>query len=326
MNTQLAFGTWGFGGDAYGRISEKSCLKLLNTAFDNGISVFDTSPIYGSGRAESILGSFLKNRSDKIQVFTKVGMIPHDSHEIPYNFSSEYIETSINKSLQRLKVETIDYVQLHSPALEYKEVFTDIFETISAIEKSGKVKNFGISLRSPNYLDFQINDYAWRSIQFNFSIMDQRIKMQASITKSNFLRTLKIARTALHFGFLTQKGVNIEKLTPSDHLYKWPKEQLNIWNTLSNKFKDFAIKQGVVVENLAINYIKQSKLVDYILIGFMNVDQIHQNLSAIENSNLTKSDILSLYNLYLEIEQELKVESPYFYLPSINAEQKKNED
>ena len=56
----IGYGTWGLGGRDYGPITLKKSLKLLNYAYKNNILMLDTAPLYGNGRSEKIIGSFLK--------------------------------------------------------------------------------------------------------------------------------------------------------------------------------------------------------------------------------------------------------------------------
>ena len=58
----IGFGTWGFSNDSYGKISKSKANELLFYAYKRGINFIDTAPSYGNGRAEKIIGMFLKNK------------------------------------------------------------------------------------------------------------------------------------------------------------------------------------------------------------------------------------------------------------------------
>ena len=73
----IGFGTWGFSNNSYGRISKSKANKLLIHAYKKGINFIDTAPSYGSGRAEKIIGLFLKNKNIKrenIFIASKCGL------------------------------------------------------------------------------------------------------------------------------------------------------------------------------------------------------------------------------------------------------------
>ena len=71
LTSKIGFGCWGLGGDAYGTISESNAKETILTALNCGITFFDTSPIYGYGKSELLLGKYLPKNSE-IKVATKV--------------------------------------------------------------------------------------------------------------------------------------------------------------------------------------------------------------------------------------------------------------
>lgn len=72
--SRLAFGTSGIMGAA---LTDSGRLQLLGAAFENGITHFDTAPLYGQGDAESLLGRFLSKHRSQVTVATKFGLFPH---------------------------------------------------------------------------------------------------------------------------------------------------------------------------------------------------------------------------------------------------------
>jgi hypothetical protein len=73
LHSRLGFGTSGIMGAA---LTTGGRLKLLETAFEEGIRHFDTAPLYGQGEAESLLARFLGSKRDAITITTKFGLRP----------------------------------------------------------------------------------------------------------------------------------------------------------------------------------------------------------------------------------------------------------
>ena len=71
--SRLSFGTSGIMGSA---LTDRGRVKLLDAAYDNGITHFDTAPLYGQGDAEKVLGSFYKTKQDGVTIATKYGLMP----------------------------------------------------------------------------------------------------------------------------------------------------------------------------------------------------------------------------------------------------------
>ena len=121
--------------------NEKKTEEYIRTALDLGIIFFDHADIYGGGRSEEIFGDFLAaNKGLREKMFIQSKCAIHDGM---YDFSGDYIRKSVDGILKRLKVEYIDSLLLHrpDPLMEPEEVG----EVFNELEKSGKVRHFGVS-------------------------------------------------------------------------------------------------------------------------------------------------------------------------------------
>ncbi len=188
--------------------SEQLALSNLETAFDSGISYFDTARMYGFGQSESILGKFIKNKRDQVLICSKVGLLPR---ELPsflnlrmvniirnglnnlstvknmfvkatngltteMVFSPEEAEKSINQTLKELKTDYLDYLLLH----EYNYQTANKEEVIDFLERmraKGKVRFLGIGSqfsKLPN--DLSKIDPSYQVIQIESSILNPVIK------------------------------------------------------------------------------------------------------------------------------------------------------
>ncbi|OIJ11679.1 aldo/keto reductase [Anaerobacillus arseniciselenatis] len=150
-NSRLVFGCMGLGGGwNHNPITEDDILqaeRAIDAAFSIGITMFDHADIYTFGKAEKVFGEVLKRRPElreQIVLQSKCG-IRFPEGEIPnrYDFSTEHIINSVEESLSRLGVESLDVLLLHRPdPLMDPEEVADTFEIL---EKSGKVRHFGVS-------------------------------------------------------------------------------------------------------------------------------------------------------------------------------------
>lgn len=128
-----------------GNRSEKEIEQIMDCALENGINFFDHADIYGRGNSEKLFGRYLKSHPgvrEKIVIQTKCAI-----HDGQYDFSKEHILRSVDGSLLRLGIEYIDLLLLHRPdtLMEPEEVA----EAFSELEKSGKVRHFGVSNHNP---------------------------------------------------------------------------------------------------------------------------------------------------------------------------------
>src|SRR3984893_8290200 len=74
--SRIGLGTWAIGGWMWGGTDEQGSIRTLHAAFDRGITLVATAPIYGFGRSEEIVGRALAQyaQPDRIRVATKVGL------------------------------------------------------------------------------------------------------------------------------------------------------------------------------------------------------------------------------------------------------------
>jgi predicted oxidoreductase len=125
-------------------------LKAIQTAYDAGYTLFDTADIYCSGESERILGTALKETPgmrEKVVIATKCGIRfagdPSPDSPARYDFSAEHIERSVEGSLARMKLETIDLLMLHRP--DFLADPQEIAGAFSNLKNKGKVRYFGVS-------------------------------------------------------------------------------------------------------------------------------------------------------------------------------------
>jgi aryl-alcohol dehydrogenase-like predicted oxidoreductase len=309
MTFKLGLGCWGLGNDAYGQISEKESSELIRKAILEGVNFFDTSPTYGNGLSEERLGKYLP-RDGSVLVATKVGMSSHSGTRIPYSLNFDFVEKSVNDSLRRLKLDALPLVQLHSPMTDYKTRYPDISETMSKLVEKGKVIHWGISLANPKHLPMMINDWTWKSIQFNYSLIDQRVT-EFSTLLSDY-PGIKIARTPFNFGFLTQNhNLSVESGSKNFHISNWSSKQIQKWQFASNEMRNLAAKFQRSLTELALRFVCDSKLIDVVIPGAMTVAQLLENVSAFKTLELNSDEISAIMDKYQTIEKQLNVETPY---------------
>lgn len=146
---------------------EKEVRELIGSAMESGINFFDHADIYAGGEAEEIFGNALTpGLREQMVIQTKCAIRPG----VCYDFSRDYILQSVDGSLKRLKTDYIDILLLHRPdALMDPEEVAEAFEIL---EKSGKVRAFGVSNHNPMQIEL-LNSYCGGKIcidQMQFSV------------------------------------------------------------------------------------------------------------------------------------------------------------
>jgi aryl-alcohol dehydrogenase-like predicted oxidoreductase len=127
----------------YGPATEKSAgIKLIRTAFERGVTFFDTAECYGPLTNEELVGEALAPFRDQVVIATKFGFQDGDSKN-PLDSRPERIRAVTEASLKRLKTDRIDLFYQHrvDPNVPIEEVAG----TVKDLIQEGKVKHFGMS-------------------------------------------------------------------------------------------------------------------------------------------------------------------------------------
>ncbi len=232
---------------------DRQVLELLSRAWDYGINLIDTAPAYGS--SEVRLGGLLPKLNRDWVIATKVGEtfnnINGDSN---HDFTQEFITTSIEKSLIRLKVDVLDIVLIHSNGDDTQLIKEGALDVLDDLKRKGAIRAIGISTKTVDggLLALKHSDVVMLMHNLEY-INEQKVIEQAS--KDN-------------------KGIFIKKLFSSGNL-------------INNKYMDSVqdsfnfIFQQPAVSSVIIGTINTSHLRDNVV----------KAITALEKNNITSSGI-----------------------------------
>jgi aryl-alcohol dehydrogenase-like predicted oxidoreductase len=138
----LGVGAWTWGTTrlwGYGKDYDRSDVgRAFRASMAEGVTLVDTAEMYGNGASERIIGEILREGG-----FEGTPVIATKFAPLPYRFSSKSLLDALDKSLERLGIETIDLYQIHfpSPILRIKSLMDALAETV----KAGKARRVGVS-------------------------------------------------------------------------------------------------------------------------------------------------------------------------------------
>lgn len=184
-------GTWAWGQGINGSkmifgktYSQEQLMETFRTAYAAGFTFWDTAEVYGMGNAEKLLGQCIaKNITNKEDILISTKHLPGK------NFKKGAVTTAINRSLQRMGIDTIDLYWLHQPyALQ-----ENILEMIPSL-KTGKIKQIGLSncniaqIKEAQRI-LEKNGLKLAAVQNHFSLlaMDRQNEVLAYCRKENVL-------------------------------------------------------------------------------------------------------------------------------------------
>ncbi|MEV6114432.1 aldo/keto reductase [Streptomyces sp. NPDC052109] len=140
----VGLGTWQLGAD-WGDVDDKEALSVLEAAAEAGVTFFDTADVYGDGRSEETIASFLRGRPDlHVLVATKMG---RRVDQIPENYVLDNFRTWNDRSRRNLGVDRIDLVQLHCPPTP---VYSSdaVFDALDTLVEEERIAAYGVSVET----------------------------------------------------------------------------------------------------------------------------------------------------------------------------------
>lgn len=142
----VGLGCWQLGAD-WGSVSDEAALEVLGAAVDSGVTFLDTADVYGDGRSEKLIGSFLAARGPNhgLTVATKMGRRA-DPH-VADAYTLSWFRAWTDRSRENLDVDTLDLVQLHCPPSEvYRREST--YDALDVLVDEGRIAAYGVSVET----------------------------------------------------------------------------------------------------------------------------------------------------------------------------------
>src|SRR5919112_1952760 len=136
----IGLGAWQLGAD-WGDVSEEDAHATLSAAVDAGVTFIDTADVYGDGRSEQIIGSFIKGRPG-LTVATKMGR--RMAQEVA-NYNLDNFRAWTDRSRANLGVETLDLVQLHCPPTPVFSMDAT-YDALDTLVQEKRIAAYGVSV------------------------------------------------------------------------------------------------------------------------------------------------------------------------------------
>ncbi len=202
----LGIGTWSWGdslfwgyGSNYG---EKEVQQAFDAAVENGATFFDTAEVYGLGESEKLLGKFIKQTTQPIQVATKY-------FPLPWRFNKQAVRDALSDSLKRLQVEQVALYQVHMP-FDFFMGQSTLMEALALEVKQGRILTVGVSNYSAQQMQQAYDLLAQYDVplavnQVRYSLLTRKIEQNGILETAKKLGITILAYSPLDQGLLTGK-------------------------------------------------------------------------------------------------------------------------
>jgi aryl-alcohol dehydrogenase-like predicted oxidoreductase len=280
----LGYGAMELRGGMWGQsVPEEQVGRALNTALDVGINFIDTSIDYGL--SEERIGRHIAHRRDEYFVATKCGClvgwepaIGDDKSDKPHDFGSKNIKAGVEQSLRRLRTDRIDLLQLHRPLTEQQIADESVLETLTELQRAGKVRFTGISTEPP-HLAGHIAMGAFDAVQVLYSLLAR--EAHEYLTKAGLAGVGTVIR-----------GSAIRGVAAGERWALSQRPELReAWE--ASGFAELVTEMPA--QELAIRYVLSHPHVSTVIVGTVNEDHVRHN-AAIASKGPLPNDVLQVVN------------------------------
>lgn len=302
---EVSLGTWQVGGRWGEPFNEQNAERIIHTAMDAGVNFIDTADVYSEGQSEAAVAKVVKSRSEKVYIATKCGrqIQPHTAG----GYTPQRLTAYVEESLQNMKLETIDLIQLHCPPTEvYKR--PEIFETFERLKEEGKIRHLGVSVElvEEALMAMQYPNVASIQLIFNMFRMKPGEQLFAKARENN---CGLIARVPLASGLLSGKMSKQTTFGPEDHrTFNRQGEAFDKGETFSGVDFDLGLEAVERLKELfpgqeplaawAIRWILMFPEISTVIPGASRPEQVSANVKASELPALSKEQMEGVQRVY----------------------------
>ncbi len=281
----VGIGLWQVAAEAWGSdYGEEDVVRAIRSAPDLGVNLLDTAPAYGGGRSEEVLGRAISGRRDAYVVASKI-----NTNQI----RREQVRATVEGSLGRLGIETIDLLQIHWPNT-LGEPFGETIAAMEELRREGKVRVLGVSNFAAGQLAECLEAGRIDSLQPPYNLLWRHIEAETL----PFCREHELAvipYSPLAQGLLTGKYDRASR--PADQTRPrnllWHGECFDLALRVVDVLRAVAARHEATCAQVALAWLLHQPGVTSVIAGAKRPEQLADNARAAELS-LSESELADL--------------------------------
>lgn len=274
-------------------------IKTIRSAYENGITFFDTAEVYGPYTNERLVGEALAPFRNKVSIATKFGF---NIERGGLNSRPEQIKKVVEESLKRLKTDRIDLLYQHR--VDTNVPIEEVAGTVKDLISQGKVLHFGLSEANVKTIRKAHSVQPVSAIQTEYSFMEREVEKNGVLEICEELGIGFVPWGPVGMGYLTGK-INAQtqfedKLDLRSTFDRFSPENLALNMPIVNLLNRFASSKNATASQIALAWLLAQKPFIVSIPGTRNIPHLKENLEAL-NIKLTTADLLELDSEYAKL-------------------------
>lgn len=264
----------------YGAADDAASIAVIHRALDRGISLLDSSDMYGWGHNEELVGRAVRGRRQQVVVATKFGNVRGPGGTV-VNGRPEYVPQACDASLRRLGVEVIDVYYQHrvDPAVPIE----DTVGAMGRLVEHGKVRLLGLSEAAPETIRRAHRVHPISAVQSEYSLL-YRQEAESTLPTCRELGITFVAYSPLGRSLLTGQVQKPEDIPDGDRRRDHPRfrsENLVRNVEIVRRVEAIAAERGVTTTQLALAWLLAQGPDIVPIPGTKRPDRLEENLGAL---------------------------------------------
>jgi aryl-alcohol dehydrogenase-like predicted oxidoreductase len=267
----------------YGAAADKNeGIKTIRTAYEKGVTFFDTAEVYGPYTNEQLVGEALAPFRDKVRIATKFGFDIGGAN-IALNSRPAHIKKVVEESLKRLRTDRIDLYYQHR--VDPNVPIEDVAGAIKDLIKEGKVLHFGLSEASVKTIRKAHAVQPVSAVQTEYSFMERSVEKNGVLAVCEELGIGFVPWGPLGMGYLTGK---LNAQTPFDDkldlrstFERFSPENLAANMSIVNLLNRFASSKNATASQIALAWLMEQKTFIVPIPGTRNIPHFNENAGTL---------------------------------------------
>ncbi len=264
-------------GGVFGMESDAAANVTVQHALANGVTFFDTAPLYGSGVSETRLGRALAGvPRDQYQIATKIGVVINADGSTERSYRHDAVKRSIEDSLQRLGVDFVEIAHIHDadPDADFRIALDEAYPVLADFKAQGVIRAIGAGMNQWQ----QEAEFA-RNADFDCFLLAGRYTLLEQEPIHEYLPLCLEKGISVFLGGVYNTGILATGSIPEARYQYRPAPPEMMEKT--RRIEAICARHGVALKAAALQFPLAHPAVRSLVIGMVSPTEIDQNLAAL---------------------------------------------